>query len=1256
MPPAAARLLAPRFPRFTAAVACCASAAIAPAALAQTGQVIGKTVTTSNDETTDAATVSFREALGAVYPGGTGVRFDVPLFADPDVDPVIELNGAIPAGREDVRVDLEQGGRGIELLVRPNGGGQSAAGPHVLNPTFTGSGTVTADLGSGSAAELTLNGHNGHRLTKVVSGVVVAGTDTGFGRGLHLEAGAGGRLTGSTYLGQLTGDGTLNLGSHVLVLGIFPSNPGGGTAVADGPGYSSAFAGSLAGSSQAGLLKMGSGTVTLTGESTYGGGTSVLGGRLEVDSAAALGTGALQLGNGAELKLLGVLDDRPGHEAGPAFLRQLDLNGGGRIDLNGHDLLLGAGVSGFGGLVVHGEGELTLATANSYAGGTSVTDSTLVIAAGGALGSGDLFLNDATVRTAHTEGTLVYGGAIALGADGGTVETSGGRWTVTGGTAGGTLTKTGAGELRLGAAGTHKSTVVAGGTLAVTGLTALGAGTVTLDGGELFSDLAAGQDSVLKNAVALGAAGGAIRTDALLTVEGQLSGAGLLTKTGSGTLILARSNSMTGGILVSAGAVRADQTAALGSGPLTLAGGRLETAGSVTLGNGVEVAAAGGRLRTLDSDARVTLAGDVDLLGDLTLDGAGTFLFGSDAGTFNAAAGVTANALSGATVRVDTVAPGLNLAGGSRLIGVGEALGDVNAAGEIAPGADGTGGQTLSVRDDLTLQSGGGLRIDHTPAGTDLVAVGGAANLSGGTVTVDVGSPDAAAQRALARQIAEPGSFMDLTVLTAAGGITAGPQSAGAKAWSLTGSSSVVSDGGTDSLVVRLSRVANGAAVFANPDEAAAADALFTLMPNAEGPAADLFAAALLSDADAARPMLNGLTAARSGGLGGVSVAGAGAVRRTMFRALRPGGGGGGLFRGQSGDPLADAGTGAGGDDEFGFGTFTLGSDIGDGGDGEESEGVDPGVRTADAGDKDSETGVEKSSFTPGGRAARTRRSGPDLCWGGFAEGYVVGGEIGSGLNETEYLTGGAVFGIDRLVASGTRVGVLWGFGGTGAESGGGVDQFEADVSSWQLGLYGTKTAGRWHAAAAAVYGGDGYETTRTLRAGGQAFVADGETDGSSVTLAAESGYLLPIEWIDLQPLAGVQYVSSSRDGYRETGLGAADLLYGDASADSLRVQLGARAAKTLGDPGGFAVIPELRAWWFGEVAGSDSPAPIRFAAAPTLPAFTTVGEDGTNQWVFGGGLTGLLGRHVRLYAHYDLLLGEDSLSHAGTGGAELRW
>ena len=211
-------------------------------------------------------------------------------------------------------------------------------------------------------------------------------------------------------------------------------------------------------------------------------------------------------------------------------------------------------------------------------------------------------------------------------------------------------------------------------------------------------------------------------------------------------------------------------------------------------------------------------------------------------------------------------------------------------------------------------------------------------------------------------------------------------------------------------------------------------------------------------------------------------------------------------------------------------------------------------------------------------------------------------------------------------------------------------------MTTWQVGLYGSRVAGRWHATGAAVYGGESYDLSRTVRAGSFVGEADGETTGSTVTLAAETGYLLPIELLDLRPLLGVQYVHAARDGYRETGLGDADLIYGDASADSLRLQVGARASKLLGDADGFGLIPEVRGWWFGEVLGDDAAAPVRFAAAPTLPAFTSRGNDQVSQVVLGTGLTFLAGPHVRLYGNGDVLVGYGDGAVAGTFGGELRW
>lgn len=58
--------------------------------------------------------------------------------------------------------------------------------------------------------------------------------------------------------------------------------------------------------------------------------------------------------------------------------------------VSGGSMALGGAVEGTGGLLKTGSGTLTLAASNSYAGSTTVSNGTLSVAAGGALGTGDL--------------------------------------------------------------------------------------------------------------------------------------------------------------------------------------------------------------------------------------------------------------------------------------------------------------------------------------------------------------------------------------------------------------------------------------------------------------------------------------------------------------------------------------------------------------------------------------------------------------------------------------------------------------------------------------------------------------------------------------------------------------------------------------------------------------------------------------------------------------------------------------------------
>ncbi|WP_369723044.1 autotransporter domain-containing protein [Bradyrhizobium sp. LLZ17] len=172
--------------------------------------------------------------------------------------------------------------------------------------------------------------------------------------------------------GSIAGDGTFYLGANELTVGSNNLSTTVSGVIADG-GYSGGAGGSL--------VKIGTGTLTLSGANTYTGGTTFAGGTVSVSSDANLGdlAGSLTF-NGGTLQVTGT--------AFNATARTINLGaGGGTFDIADvtNDFVISQGVSG-STLTKSGAGTLTLTGAESFSGAT-VSAGTLAFSANATAGN-----------------------------------------------------------------------------------------------------------------------------------------------------------------------------------------------------------------------------------------------------------------------------------------------------------------------------------------------------------------------------------------------------------------------------------------------------------------------------------------------------------------------------------------------------------------------------------------------------------------------------------------------------------------------------------------------------------------------------------------------------------------------------------------------------------------------------------------------------------------------------------------------------
>jgi outer membrane autotransporter protein len=392
--------------------------------------------------------------------------------------------------------------------------------------TDPGSLTQFASNSTGGSATITNNGAGAEtdftgNATPAAARLINAGGGT-----FEFSATAGPNGDNRIGAGSIEGAGFFFLGSNELTVGSNNLSTTVSGEIDDG---------GSSGGAGASLVKVGSGTLTLTNASnSYTGGTTIAGGLINFNAAGNFGTGNITLNGGGLQWAAGTAIDISGR------LNPIGSNGG-VFDTNGNNVIFGSALAGAGGITKQGAGTLTLSAANTYSGGTTIAAGTLALGPRGSLtsssgvnlaASGAAF--DISVAGAQTIRDLsgVAGSNVRIGGNSLTFGTENAT-TFGGAFAGsGSLTKAGSGTFTL----TGDSSGFAGNTTIAAGTLALGSdatpdarlgGNVTVTGGTLqgFGTIGGALSNV----------GGTVRPGGSI---GALTAAGNYTQSAVGTLAI----------------------------------------------------------------------------------------------------------------------------------------------------------------------------------------------------------------------------------------------------------------------------------------------------------------------------------------------------------------------------------------------------------------------------------------------------------------------------------------------------------------------------------------------------------------------------------------------------------------------------------------------------------------------------------------------------------------------------------------------
>jgi autotransporter-associated beta strand protein len=504
--------------------------------------------------------------------------------------------------------DLNLGNGAVTMAasrqVTVNGGNLTVGG------IISGSGFSLAKAGAGT---LILGGANTYTgATTVSAGTLQTSVSNVISdsSALSVSAGATFKLGGNDTVASIAGSGNYSLGANTLTFGDTSNQTVSGTISGTGA-----------------LVKNGSGSIALSGNNTYSGGTTISTGTIQIGDNNALGSGSLKLGvsgttasiaftstDATDRTISNVLTSFAGSSwnttFGSAVTGNLTFGNSTSVTLgavrtftvnNSWTSFANAFTGSGDGITKSGTGTLILLANNSYNGTTIINTGTLQIGNGGATGS------------LSTSSAITVNGTLAFNRTGDVVQGTNFSSASISGT--GSLVQNGAGTLTLNAANTYSGgTTLNTGTLVIGNTAAAGTGTITQSSGSSLLkfdtsgtisnnmsiyNVASNQTMTLSGSITAQNTTYDVASGTTLSINGTISGSGGMTKNGTGTLTLTGNNTFTGNTTINSGTLRAGAANALGDTREVMvnSGGSLLIAASEAIDDLADIELNGGTMK-----------------------------------------------------------------------------------------------------------------------------------------------------------------------------------------------------------------------------------------------------------------------------------------------------------------------------------------------------------------------------------------------------------------------------------------------------------------------------------------------------------------------------------------------------------------------------------------------------------------------------------------------------------------------------------